>query len=142
MGLQSNWGSLLAKLHRNLKIWQWQQPQLIVLSVFRTPWFIVTQVYGGALSVAIAQNVFSNKLLQGVTTDIPGVDPQVIIDAGATDLQNVLTPDQLAKALVIFMDGLKDAFVLPIVFSGIAFFLAMGLTKDMRVKRGIKLQMA
>lgn len=90
--------------------------------------------------VAIAQSIFSNKLIQGVLSDVPGVNPQLVIGAGATDLHNALTPDQLSKVLVIFMNALRDAFVLPIALTGVAFFLALGLTKNMRIKGGIKLQ--
>jgi hypothetical protein len=64
----------------------------------------------------------------------------MVISAGATDLRDALTADQLAKVLVIFMNSLKDAFVVPIALAGVGFFLAMGLTKNMRIKGGIKLQ--
>ena len=72
--------------------------------------------------------------------DVRGVNPQLVISAGATDLRNVLSSAQLSKVLVIFMNALRDAFVVPIALTGIAFFLALGLTKNMRIKGGIKLQ--
>jgi MFS transporter, DHA2 family, glioxin efflux transporter len=105
-------------------------------------WRIVTQTYGGALFVSVAQNIFSNKLIQGVQTSVPDVDPQIVISAGATDLRAALTPDQLQKVLVIFMSSLKDAFIVPIALTGTAFFLVFLLTKNMRVKGGIKLAAA
>ena len=64
----------------------------------------------------------------------------MVIHAGATSLEEAVKPDQLPKVLAIFMDALQDAFVLPIVLSGIAFFVSLMLTKNMRVKGGIKLQ--
>jgi hypothetical protein len=90
--------------------------------------------------VAVAQNIFSNKLIQGVLTNLPGVDPQMVIAAGATDLRNALTPEQLAKVIVIFMNSLKDSFILPIAFTGVALFLALMLSKNMRTKGGIKIE--
>lgn len=90
----------------------------------------------------MAQNIFSNKLIQGITSSVPGVNPQLVISAGATDLRNALTPDQLSKVLVIFMASLKDAFIVPIALTGVAFFLTLMLTKNMRVKGGIKLAAA
>jgi MFS transporter, DHA2 family, glioxin efflux transporter len=89
--------------------------------------------------VTIAQNIFSNKLIQGIVAGVPGVDPLMVIGAGATDLRNALTPQQLSQVLVIFMDSLKDAFILPIPLACLAFFLALLLTRDMRIKGGIKL---
>lgn len=69
---------------------------------------------------------------------LPNVDPQMVIHAGATDLRNALTPDQLAKVIVIFMNSLKDSFIVPIALTGVALFFALLLTKNMRIKGGIK----
>ena len=71
-----------------------------------------------------------------------GVDPQLVISAGATDLRKALSPDHLSKVLVILMDSLRDAFIVAIALTAVAFFLALGLTKSMRVKGGIKLALA
>lgn len=71
-----------------------------------------------------------------------GVDPHLVISAGATNLRNALTVEQLSEVLVIFMNSLKDAFVVSIALTAVAFFLALGLTKSMRVKGGIKLAIA
>jgi hypothetical protein len=63
----------------------------------------------------------------------------MVISAGATDLRASLTSDQLSKVLAIFMASLKDAYIVPIALTGVAFFLTFLLTKNMRVKGGIKL---
>jgi hypothetical protein len=89
--------------------------------------------------VSIAQNIFSNKLVQGVTASVPGVDPESVINSGATNLRNILTPDQLTEVLRIFMDSLKDAYVVPIALAGVGFFLALLLKKDMRASGGLKI---
>jgi MFS transporter, DHA2 family, glioxin efflux transporter len=89
--------------------------------------------------VSIAQNIFSNKLVQGVTTSVPGVDPESVINSGATNLRNILTPDQLTEVLRIFMDSLKDAYIVPIALTGVGFFLALLLKKDMRASGGLKI---
>jgi hypothetical protein len=78
-------------------------------------------------------------LVEGINAKVPGVDPQTVIRAGATDLGSVLNPEQLDEVLVIFMRGLKDAFVVPIPLLCLSFFLTLLLTKDMRIKGGIKL---
>lgn len=66
----------------------------------------------------------------------------LVISAGATDLRKALTTDQLAQVLIIFMNSLKNAFIASIALTGVAFFLAMFLTKNMRTKGGIKLAVA
>ena len=89
--------------------------------------------------MAIAQNVFSNKIVQGVTASVPGVGPHTIIGAGATNLQGALNSEQYSQVLVVFMNALKASFIVPIPLAALAFFLALTLTKNMRIKGGIKL---
>ena len=113
-----------------------------ILFLYNHANLIVTQTYGGALFVAVGQNIFSNKLIQGIMASVTGVDPMTVISAGATNLHNALNSEQLSQVLVIFMDSLKDAFILPIALTAVGFFLALGLKKNMRVKGGIKLAVA
>jgi hypothetical protein len=40
------------------------------------------------------------------------------------------------------MGSLKDAFIVAIALTAVGFFLALGLTKSMRIKGGIKLMAA
>jgi len=91
------------------------------------------------LFLAVAQNIFSNTLILRISGSVPEVNPQIIINAGATDLHKALTPDQLTKVLVVFMNSLRDAFVVPISLTGVGFFSALMLNKNMRIKGGIKL---
>ena len=72
-------------------------------------------------------------------TSVPGVDPESVINSGATNLRNILTPDQLTEVLRIFMDSLKDAYAVPIALTGVGFFLALLLKKDMRASGGLKI---
>lgn len=83
-------------------------------------------MYGGAIFIAITQNVFSNKLIQGIQADVPGLDPNTVINSGATGLQ--------IEILGVFMISLKDALIAPIALNGIAFFLALLSDKNMMIK--------
>jgi hypothetical protein len=83
-------------------------------------------LYGGAIFIAITQNVFSNRLIQGIQANVPGLDPNTVINSGATGLQ--------IEVLGVFMISLKDAFIAPIALNGIAFFLALLSDKNMMIK--------
>jgi hypothetical protein len=87
----------------------------------------------------MAQNIFSNKLIQRILATVPNVNPATVIGAGATALRNALTPAQLTLVLRAFMDSLKDAYIVPIALTGVAFFLAFALDRNMRIKGGIKM---
>lgn len=98
-----------------------------------------TQTYGGAIAVAVAQSIFSNKLIAGVLQQVPGVSPGTVINAGATSLRDSVTAEQFTLILRIFTDSLKDAFVLPIALAGVGVFLSLLLTKEMRTPGGMKM---
>jgi hypothetical protein len=90
------------------------------------------------LSVAVAQNIFSNKIIQGVASSVPGVDPLEVINSGATSLQSKLSPAQATEVLRVFMAALRDAFIIPIALMGVAFILSLLLDGSMRRRGQLK----
>lgn len=78
---------------------------------------VVALLYGGAIFIAIAQNIFSNTLIQGIKENVPGVDPRMVINSGATGLQT--------EIIQVFMASLKYAFIPPIALNGLALFVAL-----------------
>ena len=79
---------------------------------------------GGAVSISIAQNIFSNGLKVNLPKYAPGVDPATIIAAGATHLREAVSAAQLPGVLQAYMTALSDAFVISIAAGGIATILA------------------
>lgn len=61
------------------------------------------QMFGGSLFVSVAENVFSNKLLQGLAAvrDL-GMTPQDVVNAGATELRDLFGDDPALLAEVKF----------------------------------------
>jgi len=53
---------------------------------------------GAALIISISQNIFSNLLREGLS-GIPGIDVEAIISHGATDLLDIITPEEKEGAL-------------------------------------------
>ena len=75
---------------------------------------------GGAIAISIAQNIFSNGLKSNLPKYAPGVDPEVVINAGAAYLRKAVTAAQLPGVLLAYMDGLKQAFIISIACGAIA----------------------
>ncbi|KAG4429728.1 hypothetical protein IFR05_014793 [Cadophora sp. M221] len=75
---------------------------------------------GGAISISIAQNIFSNGLKANLPKYAPGVNATTVIKAGATYLKNVVAPEELPGVLRAYMIALQQAYVIPIVVGGIA----------------------
>lgn len=82
------------------------------------------QCIGGAIFVQAAQAAFSNKLVQEVHRHLPDLSTALISGAGATELKEIFTTDQLAVVLDGYMAGLKDCFILSIVLAAIAILLS------------------
>ena len=70
---------------------------------------IFAQSLGGAIFISVGQSVFTNRLASGLD-QIPGINPQALINAGATNLRSIVTPQQLDSVLVIYNQALTRAF--------------------------------
>jgi len=75
---------------------------------------------GGAISISIAQNIFSNGLYTNIPVYAPMVDVQQVIMAGATHLRDVIQPALLDGLLLAYMLSISQAFILPIAVGGLA----------------------
>lgn len=75
---------------------------------------------GGAISISIAQNVFSNGLKENLPKFAPQVSAEMVIASGATHLKDVIPKELLPGVLEAYMKALTDSYVLPIAVGGIA----------------------
>ncbi|KAF2131549.1 MFS transporter [Dothidotthia symphoricarpi CBS 119687] len=82
---------------------------------------------GGALSISIAQNIFVNTLAKEIPKHVPGLDSKVIAEAGATNLRNVVSPEQLPGVLEGYNTSVVTAFILAIATAAVAFFVSLGM---------------
>ena len=69
-----------------------------------------SQTLGGALSVSIGQNVFSNQLIKNVMKDVPNVDPTLVLAVGATSLKGAIPAQYLSRVLTAYNDTLTQVF--------------------------------
>ncbi|OHF03888.1 hypothetical protein CORC01_00750 [Colletotrichum orchidophilum] len=83
------------------------------------------QLIGGAIFLSVAQNIFTNQLLQRLSS-VPGLDAQKIMDSGVTSLTNL--PDSV-KATVLFAynEAIRQVFLVGLVLACVAIFGALAL---------------
>ncbi|KAI1625399.1 DNA repair protein RAD50 [Exophiala viscosa] len=67
------------------------------------------QTLSGAIFVSVANNIFDNKLAEGLST-IPGISSNVVKQIGATDLRKVVPEQSLQAVLVVYNLALRNAF--------------------------------
>jgi hypothetical protein len=95
---------------------------------------------GGAISISIAQNIFSNGLAKELPKYAPEVSAQVVIDAGATHIRDVVSAADLPGVLTAYMKALDQAYVMPIAVGGIAFIMSCFV--EWKSVKGKKLNMS
>lgn len=95
------------------------------------------QLLGGALMVSAGQNVFTTRLTSGLAS-IPGVNAQLVIATGATNLKTLIPdPANYNAALEIYNSGLTRAFRVSLVVACLAVLGAIGMEwKSVKVKGG------
>ncbi|KAK3384849.1 major facilitator superfamily-domain-containing protein [Podospora didyma] len=128
-----------------------QQPIMAVQTVLDmadvpigTSVIVFVQTLGGALFVSIAQNVFTNNLIENVAEYVPEFpNPKLILAVGATSVQHadgIIKPEWLAGITQAFNDALTKTFV---VFTAMAAISIIGaLTMEWKSVKGKKVEMA
>ena len=93
-----------------------------------------TQTFGGSLFASIAQNIFSNRLVQNLVP-LPGVSPESVVATGATDLRTVVGDGNLSQVLDAYNEALTDVFKVPLALA--CFSIIGALLMEWRsVKKG------
>ena len=97
------------------------------------------QILGGALFVAVAQSLFTTHLISGlIQLNIPGLDPNVIIHAGATGLRAVVDPTRLHEVLVVYNEAIVKTFQLGLILSCLSILGAAGVEwKSMKASQAM-----
>lgn len=96
-----------------------QQPIIATQTSFdeeQLPAALVTvafmQTLGGIISVSIAQNIFSNRLIANVRKVAPDVDPAIIQDSGVLDIKSKFTAEQLKRVLPAYNHSINQVLTI------------------------------
>ena len=68
------------------------------------------QSLSGAIFVSVAQNAFTQKLVEGLRA-FPSINPADVVNVGATELRHILGQDQLDAVLEIYNSALVKVFI-------------------------------
>lgn len=87
---------------------------------------ILAQTLGSAVSISIAQSVFTNRLVSGLRS-VPEVNPSIVQNAGATNLKAAVDPRYLANVIIQYNKALTETFYLPTAFASLLIIGAIGI---------------
>lgn len=125
-----------------------QQPMVAVQACLEGPdvaigtaIIVFSQTLGGALFIAVAQNVFQNQLVSNIAAaNIQGLSPAAVLATGATELRNVFPEKFLPVVLTAYNNALTQTFY---VSTGTACITIIGaLCIEWRSVKGKKIEMA
>lgn len=68
-----------------------------------------------------------NKLVSGLVSDVPAVNPAIVLMAGATNIRHVVDPQFLAAVLVVYNKALMSAFYVSVAMAALSLFGSMGV---------------
>lgn len=84
-----------------------------------------SQSLSGALFISIAQNVFQNRLVAGLTAHAPTVNPKAIINSGAANLSQRLSNEVLPSVLYAYNLAVTQTFYVCVATAALSFFGAI-----------------
>jgi hypothetical protein len=85
------------------------------------------QMFGGALTAAISQTIFSSQLLKELAKNVPDVNVGTLLAAGTAAIHTVVTPEQLPGILKSYNTALVTPFYLGASITAVSCLCALGL---------------
>ncbi len=111
----------------------WQQPFLIAQNLLGdkdiptgTALMSGLKLLGGAIFVSAASTTFNNNLYSNLRKMVPSLDPQVVIDAGATDLRSKVPAAVLGDVIEAYNATIRRVFIISVVLSCLALLGSIG----------------
>ena len=89
---------------------------------------IFAQTLGGALLIAIGQNVFQNALVANIAdAHIADLDPESVVSVGATQIQTLIPQEYLSTVLHAYNDAVTSTFYVSVAAGALSFFGALAI---------------
>jgi hypothetical protein len=74
------------------------------------------QQLGGSVFLSVSQNIFSSKLVNKLSR-VAGLNPQNVVNTGATDLRSVVPANELSTVVDAYSYSLTRTFILTAILS-------------------------
>ncbi|OAA60533.1 major facilitator superfamily transporter [Niveomyces insectorum RCEF 264] len=92
-----------------------------------TALMVFVQNLGGAIFTSAANNVFDTKLVDELARSVPSLDPQAILDAGATGIRAVVTAAEYPLVLVAYNKAVTTTFLMGLILACLCSIGAAGM---------------
>lgn len=82
---------------------------------------------GGALFIAVGQNIFTNRLSTNLANNVPILNPSIVLNTGATSLRNAVGSDSLEGVLFAYNDALTHTYYVSVAMASLSIVGALGM---------------
>jgi hypothetical protein len=97
--------------------------------------FFMQQI-GGAIFVAVSQNIFTSKVVDRLA-GVAGLDAQTIVNTGATAIRKVVPPEQLNTVVDAYNYAITQVFLLAAILAATMVVGALAIEwKSIKTKKG------
>ncbi|KAH0548114.1 hypothetical protein GP486_008157 [Trichoglossum hirsutum] len=110
-----------------------QQPLMAVQAVLDmedvpigTSIIVFAQTLGGALLISVGQNVLTNRLVSGLLEAVPSLNPNIVLQTGATSLKTAIDPQYMDGVLFAYNRALDQTFYVLTAMACLTIFGALG----------------
>ena len=93
---------------------------------------------GGSLFIAVGQNIFTNRLSTNLATNVPILNPSIVLNTGATSLRNAVDPSSLGGVLVAYNDALTHSYYVAVAMAALSIIGALGM--EWKSVKGTKIE--
>lgn len=90
--------------------------------------------------VSVGQNVFTNKLKDGLASQVPSLNPAIVLSAGATSLRDSVDPQFLPAVISAYNDALVSAFYVSVAMACLSLIGALAI--EWKSVKGKNIEMA
>lgn len=104
-----------------------QQPIIVAQTALRsedvpsgTAIIMFAQSLGGAMFVAVGQNVFQNQLVQNLAKHAPDENAAKLISAGATMISTLVAEPALYRVLMAYNDAITQTFYVAVAMGALS----------------------
>jgi hypothetical protein len=77
--------------------------------------------------VSVGNTIFLNRLIDALKSEVPQIDPSLVLGLGATNFRTAIPAQLLDAVLVAYNQAITETFYAAVATSGLAFFLAFGM---------------
>lgn len=81
---------------------------------------------GGALLIAVGQNIFTTRLTTNLAADVPILNPSIVLNTGATSLRNAVDPGSLEGVLIAYNDAITHTYYVSVAMAALSIIGALG----------------